>query len=295
MGLAHVLSPEEIVFLVNTGDDFEHFGMHISPDVDTLVYTLANQANQETGWGRESETWSFESSMEQLGGDTWFRLGDKDLATHVYRSFLLRNGATLTEATENIARSFGVEHEVLPMSDDSVRTVVDTSEGVLPFQEYFVRRKCEPIVSGIEYRGGPSASLNPKLDLETISAVIVCPSNPFLSIDPLLSIKKLASFLRSASIPVVAVSPIVRGLALKGPTAKMMRELGVQPSATAVAEHYRDLISGFVLDIEDEDLCTEIRRMGVRATTFQTIMRTFDDRVQLGRSVLNYCETLAKG
>ena len=293
LGLAHVLSPKEIVFLVNTGDDFEHFGMHISPDVDTLIYTLADRANRETGWGRENETWSFESSMKELGGDTWFRLGDKDLATHVFRSFLLSKGATLTEATENIARSFGVEHDVLPMSDDPVRTMVATTEGELPFQEYFVRRQCEPTVLEVKYQGGESARLNPKLDLDSVSAVIVCPSNPFLSVDPLLSITDLASFLRSATVPVIAVSPIVKGLALKGPTAKMMRELGIQPSATAVAEHYRDLISGFVLDREDEGLSKEIRRMGVRTTALQTIMRTFDDRVQLGRSVLDFCGTLA--
>ncbi len=293
LGLAHVLSPEEIIFLVNTGDDFDHFGMHISPDVDTLIYTLANRANPETGWGRENETWSFESSLKQLGGDTWFRLGDKDLATHVYRTSLLSNGATLTEATAKIARSFGVEHEVLPMSDDSVRTVVGTSEGVLPFQEYFVRRQCEPTVSRIEYQGGASANLNPKLDLDSVSTVIVCPSNPFLSIDPILSVPEIAGFLRNTSVPVVAVTPIVKGLALKGPTAKMMRELGVQPSATTVAEHYRDLISGFVLDREDEELSVQIRRMGVQTATLQTIMRTFDDRVELGRSVLDFCETLA--
>ena len=236
-----------------------------------------------------------ESSMKQLGGDTWFRLGDKDLATHVYRSSLLSKGATLTEATREISRSFGVKHEVLPMSDDPVRTVVSTSEGVLAFQEYFVRRQCEPTVSRIEYQGGSEARLNPKLNLDSVSSVIVCPSNPFLSIDPILSLSDLANFLRSTSVPVVAVSPIVKGLALKGPTAKMMRELGISPSATTVAEHYLGLISGFVLDREDEDLSDEIRRMGIRTTAFQTIMRTFDDRVQLGRSVLDFCEILANG
>ena len=295
LGLAHVLSPEEVVFLVNTGDDFEHFDMHIAPDVDTLIYTLADRANRETGWGRENETWSFESSMKQLGGDTWFRLGDKDLATHVYRSSLLSKGATLTEATREIARSLGVDHEVLPMSDDPVRTVVSTSEGVLAFQEYFVRRQCEPTVSKIEYQGGSAARLNPRLNLDSVSSVIVCPSNPFLSIDPILSLSDLADFLQSTSIPVVAVSPIVKGLALKGPTAKMMRELGISPSATTVAEHYRGLISGFVLDREDEDLSDEIRRMDIRTTAFQTIMRTLDDRVQLGRNVLDFCETIANG
>lgn len=295
LGLAHVLSSQEVVFLVNTGDDFEHLGMHISPDVDTLIYTLAEQANRETGWGRENETWNFESSMKELGGDTWFRLGDKDLATHVFRSSLLRQGKTLTEATEKIARSFGIEHEVLPMSDDPVRTMVATAAGVLPFQEYFVRRRCEPTVLGIEYQGGTNARLNSKLDLDSVTAVIICPSNPFLSIDPLLSISALASFLRSTSVPVVAVSPIVKGLALKGPTAKMMRELGIQPSATTVADHYRDLISGFVVDNEDKELGKEISRLGVRTTALQTIMRTFDDRVQLGRSVLGFCKTLAQG
>ncbi|MCY3883703.1 MAG: 2-phospho-L-lactate transferase [Gammaproteobacteria bacterium] len=293
LGLAHVMSPEDVVFLVNTGDDFEHFGLHISPDVDTLVYTLADQVNKETGWGRTDETWSFESSMKRLGGDTWFRLGDKDLATHVYRSSLLSTGSTLTEATQEIAHSFQIEHQVLPMSDDPVRTMVSTNEGVLPFQDYFVRRRCEPTVSAIEYQGGAVARLNLELDLESVSKVILCPSNPYLSIDPLLSISELAEFLQGTSVPVVAVSPIVKGLALKGPTAKMMRELGIQPSATTVASHYRDLISGFVLDQEDAEHSAEICRMGLRTAEFQTIMRTFDDRVQLARDVLGFCETLS--
>ena len=293
LGLAHVMSPEDVVFLVNTGDDFEHFGLHISPDVDTLVYTLADRANKETGWGREDETWSFESSMKQLGGDTWYRLGDKDLATHVYRSSLLSTGSTLTEATQEIAHSFQIEHRVLPMSDDPVRTMVATNEGILPFQDYFVRRQCEPTVTGIEYQGGAAARLNPELNLDSISKVILCPSNPYLSIDPLLSISELAGFLRTTSVPVVAVSPIVKGLALKGPTAKMMRELGIQPSATTVASHYQDLISGFVLDQEDANHSAEINRMGLRTAEFQTIMRTFDDRVQLASDVLGFCETLS--
>lgn len=293
LGLARVLPPKEIVFAVNTGDDFEHFGLHISPDVDTLIYTLADRANKKTGWGREEETWSFESSMKQLGGDTWFRLGDKDLATHVYRSSLLATGATVTEATEKISRSFGIMHRVLPMSDDPVRTMVSTNEGVLAFQDYFVRRKCEPTVSSIEYQGGTSARLNPELDLSTVSKVILCPSNPYLSIDPLLSISELADFLQNTKVPVVAVSPIVKGLALKGPTAKMMRELGIRPSAVTVATHYQDLISGFVLDQEDSEHSSEIQSMGLRTAEFQTIMRTFEDRVQLARDVLGFCETLS--
>lgn len=293
LGLAHVLSPADIVFVVNTGDDFEHFGLHISPDVDTLVYTLADRANKQTGWGLEDETWNFESSMKQLGGDTWFRLGDKDLATHVYRSSLLSTGATLTEATEKIAQSFGIQHRILPMSDDPVRTKVSTNEGILPFQDYFVRRRCEPTVSAIEYQGGSAARMNPKLDLESVTSVIICPSNPYLSVDPLLSVSELADFLQSTSVPVVAVSPIVKGLALKGPTAKMMRELGIQPSAITVAKHYGGLISGFVLDQEDEEHSVEINGMGLQTAEFQTIMRTFEDRVQLARDVLSFCETLS--
>ncbi len=291
LGLAQVLEEKEVVFLVNTGDDFEHLGLKISPDIDTLTYTLAGIENRTTGWSREGDTLNFLSALEELGGETWFRLGDKDLALHAMRTNLLREGESLTGATAHICSALGVKHQVLPMSDDPVRTVVTTTEGALPFQEYFVRRKCEPAVSRIDYEGAEAARLNPCLKLDEISSVIICPSNPYLSVDPLLSINELSEFLRNTSVPVVAVSPIVRGMALKGPTAKLMKELGFEADARNVARHYQPFIKGFVLDHQDREYISDVERLGLQATALQTIMRTLDDRIELAKQVLEYCST----
>ncbi len=292
LGLAQTLSQGEVTFLANTGDDFDHLGLHISPDLDTLVYTLAGISNRSAGWGREDETWDFESTMEQLGGETWFKLGDRDLAVHVRRTHMMRQGASLTEVTRLIARKLGIEHPILPMSDDPVRTIVDTSDGRLSFQRYFVEQQCKPTVLSLHYQGADTAQLNPQLSLDHFSCVIICPSNPYLSIDPMLAMSELRDFLARTSIPVVAVTPLVKGAALKGPTAKMMRELGLESNAVTVAEHYKDVVSGFVLDQQDEDLIDRVRNLGLKATALQTVMRTLDDRTALAQQVLDFCGSL---
>ena len=292
VGLARLLEPDQVVFLVNTGDDFEYFGLHISPDLDTLTYTLGDIADPRKGWGRADETWNCAEAMGEIGHPLWFHLGDRDLAVHIHRTHQLRKGETLTTVSDSIARALGINHSILPMSDEPVRTVVTTDEGELPFQHYFVRHKCVPRVSSVNFAGAERARLNSLLNLDTITRVIICPSNPYLSIDPMLSIDKLRSFLQSGRVPVIAVSPIVSGSALKGPTAKMMNELGLESTAANVARHYQGLITGFVLDQQDNELATEIQRMGIQTKVLQTIMHTLEDRIQLAQGVLRFGETL---
>ena len=230
VGLAAVLRPSELAIVVNTGDDFEHLGLAISPDLDTVMYTLAGVANPVTGWGRADETWNFMSALEQLGGETWFRLGDRDLAVHVLRTELLRRGVPLSKITRRLTSSFGIEHRVIPMSDSPVRTRVRTAEGAeLAFQDYFVRLRCKPRVRGFRFVGSAKAQLPTDLRRifsKPVQGVVICPSNPYVSIAPILSVREIREWLRKRTFPVVAVSPIVGGAALKGPAAKMMRELG---------------------------------------------------------------------
>ncbi|MFP6796686.1 MAG: 2-phospho-L-lactate transferase CofD family protein, partial [Pseudomonadales bacterium] len=225
LGLSHVVGADELTFVVNTGDDFHYLGFHISPDVDTLTYTLAGQSNQDTGWGTEDESWHFMDALKDLDEETWFRLGDRDLALHVYRRERLAAGLTLTETTREIASKLGIRHQILPMSDDPVQTFVNTSGGALPFQHYFVRDRCKPRVSGFEFRGVANARVNPVINFAEFDGLIICPSNPFVSIDPILAIPGMKGSIKQTEMPVVAVSPIVGGKAIKGPAAKMMREL----------------------------------------------------------------------
>ena len=302
LGFAKVLAADEVGFIVNTGDDFEHLGFHISPDVDTLVYTLAGEANVETGWGRRDESWHFMRVAHRLGLPTWFRLGDRDLALHVYRRQRLSEGATLTEVTREICLGLGVAQSVLPMSDDPVRTRVLTPDGPLAFQHYFVRDRCRPAVTGFEFDGVDDASISPEVAtlLDTsaprcpeapgdgLKAIVICPSNPFVSVDPILEVPRMRAFLKSAGVPIIAVSPIVGGRAIKGPTAKMMRELDIPASAAAVARHYQGLITGFVLDECDAAAEPEIVDLGLATTVTQTVMSSLDDRIALARDVLAF-------
>jgi LPPG:FO 2-phospho-L-lactate transferase len=287
-GLALVLNPQELTVVVNTGDDFQHLGLHISPDLDTVMYTLAGLANPETGWGLAGETWNFLEALQRLGGDAWFRLGDRDLATHVERSRRLWGGATLTEVTAALCAALGVGPRVLPMTDDMVQTRVETSVGELEFQEYFVHQQCHPRVTGFRFAGLESAvATDPVLEaLASASLVVLCPSNPFVSLDPILSLPAVRQSL--ASKPVTAVSPIVGGRALKGPAAKMLAELGLEVSPTAVARHYAGLLQGFVMDTLDEALAPEIRRIGLRVLVTNTIMTTLVDRARLAGEVLKF-------
>jgi LPPG:FO 2-phospho-L-lactate transferase len=294
LGLAHLLG-DRLTVVVNTGDDFEHLGLAISPDVDTTLYTLGGLVNPDTGWGRRDETWNFMQALTALGGPAWFNLGDRDLATHVDRTHRLGSGATLTGITAHLAGKLGVIARVLPMADEPVRTVVETEAGSLAFQEYFVRDQCRPVVRSIRYDGTASARITPQvmqaLASPDLAGVIICPSNPWLSIDPVLAIPGMRGAMRASGAPVIAVTPIVGGKALKGPTAKIMAELGIAPDARSIASHYGDLIDGFVLDTQDAQAMDTIARP---ATITNTVMHTLDDKIALARHCLAFCARLAK-
>jgi len=296
VGLAAVLPPERLTIVVNTGDDFEHLGLTICPDLDTVMYTLAGVENPDTGWGRAGETWTFMETLAALEGETWFRLGDRDMAVHVLRSNALRRGERLSDITHDLARRFGVRHAIVPMSDEPVRTFVSTGARELPFQEYFVRRRCEPAVSGFRFAGSENArapsSLRELFESDEVEAAIVCPSNPYVSIAPLLSVKDIRDWLERGRFPVVAVSPIVGGQAVKGPAAKMMRELGVDPSASAVAKHYGALVDGWVIDGKDAGCCAEIQALGRKTTVTDTLMTDRTRSSELAKVVLDFAAQL---
>lgn len=290
-GLARVLPPEELVIVVNTGDDFEHLGVHVSPDLDTVMYTLAGIANPETGWGQAGETWSFMGALSRLGGPDWFKLGDRDLATNVERTRRLGAGETLSAITRDLCRRLGVRHPVVPMSDDPVRTVVHTDRGALEFQHYFVRDRCEPQVKRLEYRGAenarPSAALREALGRSDLGGVLFCPSNPYLSIAPILAVPGVREAIGNRA---VAVSPIIAGHAVKGPAAKIMRELGISPSALEIARYYRGLVRALVIDRTDTALAAPIEALGIRPVLDDTLMAGDSDRERLARACLAVLE-----
>ena len=280
-GLAQILPPEDLTVIVNTGDDFEHLGLYICPDLDTVCYTLAGLANFETGWGRANESWNAIINLEKLGGPAWFRLGDQDLATHLERTRRLKEGKTLSEITLEFSRVWGIQPTVLPMSDSPIHTIVDTDEGELAFQEYFVHRRCEPRVKGFRFDGLDSARPSPgtRQAVESADLVVICPSNPWVSVDPILKV------IGKINKPVIAISPIIGGQAVKGPAAKMYSELGIEPSALAVAEHYRGLLTGFVLDHVDEKLAKAI---STKTFVTDTLMKNMADRSRLAGDVLHF-------
>ncbi len=298
-GLVKILPPENLTVIVNTGDDFEHYGLYICPDLDTVCYTLAGLANPETGWGRLNETWNAFENASKLGGPNWFRLGDQDLGTHLERTRRLKEGQTLTQITKAFCKAWGVKHTVLPMSDQPVRTILDTDEGELAFQEYFVHRRCEPRVKGFRFEGVHTAEPAPGAceAIQSADAVIICPSNPWVSIDPILRVRSLTPPLFSPSTPeggrekgqpVIAVSPIIGGQTIKGPAAKMYREMGIEPSALAVAKHYHGLATGFVLDEIDKQLKGDIMGLNMQTLVTNTLMDSLDNRVRLAKEVLNF-------
>lgn len=294
LGLAKILDPEQLTIVANTADDFEHLGLSISPDLDTVMYTLAEINNREQGWGLEGESWNAMAALQELGGDTWFRLGDRDLATHLQRSQCLREGQNLSQVTAQLCRQLGVGHALIPMTDDPVRTRVNTDLGDLAFQEYFVREQCKPQITdyyfdGIE-RAQPQDQLMALLRGDQLDAIIICPSNPFVSVEPILQLAGVREAMMACSAPVIAVSPIVAGLAIKGPAAKMMRELQMPSTATAVASYYGDLLDGFVLDQSDHELRQEIVQLGIKVCCTQTIMHTIADRISLAEAVLSFVE-----
>jgi LPPG:FO 2-phospho-L-lactate transferase len=294
LGLYRVLPPGRLTIIANTGDDFEHLGLSISPDLDTLLYTLAGLDNPATGWGRRDETWSFMAALESLGGETWFKLGDGDLASHVERTRRLAAGERLSQIADDFRRRFRISARLLPMSDDRVRTRLSTDAGWLEFQDYFVRRQCAPAVREIAFAGASAACPHPAflaaLGEENLRTVVICPSNPFISIDPILALPGVREALRFCRAPVVAVSPIIGGQAVKGPTAKMMAELGLPVDAAAVARHYGDLLDGYVADAADAG---EIGDVGVPVSLTHSLMYTLADREALARAVLAAADQLA--
>jgi LPPG:FO 2-phospho-L-lactate transferase len=294
LGLQRVLPPEALRIIVNTGDDFEHLGLAISPDVDTTLYTLAGLANTELGWGRQDETWSFMRVLETLGGPTWFRLGDADLALHVERTRRLAAGEALTAIVGDIARRFGIAARIMPMSDDPVRTMVRTADaGELGFQEYFVRERCAPAVAALRYAGASDARISSaaaeSLHDPALQAIVIAPSNPYLSIDPVLVVPGMRAALRARGAPIIAVTPLIGDAAVKGPTAKIMRELGLTPSPLTVLEHYGSLLDGFVLDERDAALAKEI---DVPVKVCDTLMRSLEDRERVARCTLELAQAL---
>jgi len=297
VGLAGVLAPAELTVVVNTGDDFEHLGLAVSPDLDTVMYTLAGVANPALGWGRADETWNFMSALAELGGDTWFRLGDRDLAVHVMRTELKRGGMPLSQITRQLMASFGIAHPVLPMTDSPVRTRVRTADGRdLAFQDYFVKLRCKPRITGFRFVGSRTAQTPPalrRLLRSPIEAVVLCPSNPYVSIAPILSIGELRRSLAERTFPVVGVSPIVGGAAVKGPAAKMMRELGARASALGVALHYGESVDGWVIDREDARLQRAIERAGARVIVTDTLMTNRRKSVALAKRVIAFARSLA--
>jgi LPPG:FO 2-phospho-L-lactate transferase len=296
LGLSRVMPAAELVVVANTGDDFEHLGLAISPDLDTVMYVLAALDDPQRGWGRRDETWTFMAALEAVGGETWFQLGDGDLAIHVERTRRRASGETLSAVTADFCRRLGIAARVVPMSDDKVRTRLRTDEGWLDFQEYFVHRRCAPAVMELTYEGaatarGHSDALVALRD-PRLRAVVICPSNPFISIEPILAVPGMREAIATCAAPVVAVSPIIGGRAVKGPTAKMMTELGLAVNAASVAQRYGDLLDGYVVDHVD---AAEAAALGIPVTTAHTLMTTLDEREQLARHVLATADALAKG
>jgi LPPG:FO 2-phospho-L-lactate transferase len=275
---------------------FEHLGLSISPDIDTISYTLAGVANPDTGWGRAGETWSFMESLAALGGDTWFRLGDKDLALNVLRTNMLQAGSSLSEVTAKIAKSLGISEKIIPMSDSQVRTTFDTDRGTLSFQDYFVRLQCQAVVSEIRFEGASDAQPSPQFSEllvdDSIDAIIVCPSNPFISIDPILAIPSVRNALASHPAPVIAVSPVIDGQSIKGPTSKLMAELDLGSSSADIATYYRDFVDGLLIDHRDSEFIAPINDMGIASHCSNILMSTFEDRCQLAQEAIDFARRL---
>ena len=288
LGLSKVLAPDELTVVVNTGDDEEFHGLHVSPDLDTVMYTLAGLSNEETGWGLSGDTFKAVERLKTYGADAWFSLGDQDLATHLRRTEMLRHGKTLSQATESMRAALGVRHPILPMSDDRVRTVVSTDEGELPFQVYFVKRRCEPIVRSLSFDGAAEAAPSPgfRAAIEAARALVICPSNPFVSVAPILAVAGVRNLVQEFSGLRVAVSPIVGGKALRGPAAKMMEELGLDATCVGVAREYAGYCDVFVIDEVDAHHREEIEALGMRAEVANTVMETQADKVTLARHIL---------
>jgi LPPG:FO 2-phospho-L-lactate transferase len=288
LGLQHSHGISALTAIVNTGDDFRHLGLSISPDIDTLLYTLSGKANVAQGWGREGESWNFMAALKSLGGPEWFNLGDGDLGLHVWRSERLAQGKALSAITSDIARAWGITATILPMSNDRVATEIETDIGKLAFQNYFVEHQCRPVVRGISFEGAAAALPAPGV-LQAIAgadAIFIAPSNPFLSVDPILSVAAIKEALAKASAPKICISPLVGGTAVKGPTAKLMAELGIAISNQAIAAHYGDWLSGMLHDESD----AAPKELAARAT--HTMMKNLEDKIRVAEAALGFAREL---
>jgi LPPG:FO 2-phospho-L-lactate transferase len=293
-GLAALLPPGQLTVVVNVGDDFDHLGLRICPDLDTVTYTLANLNNRELGWGQFGETWNFMDALRKLDGPDWFNLGDRDLATHILRTHRLNAGEPLSAIVADIARARGITQTILPATDDPLRTKILTDEGELDFQDYFVRRRCEPVFRSIRFAGAEQARAHPQvfaaLADPALEAILIAPSNPLLSLAPILAVSQIADALAARTVPCVAVSPFIAGQAVKGPAAKILRELGLKPGPAAIAAHYGALLDGLVIDQGDEpDLAAP--------ALLRTDILMQDDAGQqrLAREVLDFARDLGGG
>lgn len=294
LGLCHTFASRTITAIVNTGDDFRHLGLWISPDVDTLLYTLSGKGDADRGWGRGGETWSFMNTLRSLGGEDWFQLGDGDLALHVERTARMQKGETLSAITQRFACAWGIEATVLPMSDQPVQTWLETSAGPLPFQRYFVEQRCAPKARAIWFDGAdkakPAPNILEKLASPELRAIVIAPSNPYLSIDPILAIPEIRAALENRKAPAVAVSPLIAGDAVKGPTRKLMDEMGVDACPKTIAAHYEGIIDGLLVDIRDADRETP----DVTIAYADTLMVSLADRQRVAAAALSLAQTITR-
>lgn len=293
LGMQHLLG-RRLTVIVNVADDFEHMGLRICPDLDTVIYTLGGVSDEARGWGRAGETWNFMEATKLIGSEHWFALGDRDLALHVERTRRLAAGETLTEIILSVAGKFGIAPQLLPVTDDNVRTKVETDVGVLDFQRYFVERRCEPTVRQISFEGAATARMNPRvgeiLSSAQLDAIIICPSNPYLSVDPILAVPGVREAMKRSRAPIIAVSPIIDGRAIKGPTAKIMNELKIETSSRSIARHYAGLIDGLLVDSADAEDATAL---DTRVHAALTLMTDLSSRIALAREVLAFAARLA--
>lgn len=293
-GLALALGPENVTVIVNTGDDFDHYGLRICPDLDTVLYTLAGLANDATGWGVVDDTSATLDMLRRYGEDTWFWLGDRDLATSLLRTARLRAGEPLSSVTASLAQALDVTATLLPMSDAPVATIIQTPDGELAFQDYFVRRRHQDVVRGVRFAGIEQAAPLPATlaAIEQAEAIVLCPSNPLLSIEPILQVNGMREAIERSPAPVVAVSPIIGGQALKGPADRILEAQGFEVSPLGIARWYGSLLDGLVLDVADAALAPDIAALGARPLVTQTIMRSAADRERLAREILGFAATL---
>ncbi len=296
-GLSYVVNGSDLIVACNTGDDFDHLGLRICPDIDSVLYALGGLSDQQRGWGRRDESWTFMAALKGFGGPDWFNLGDGDLATHVLRTDGLNRGKSLSEVTLNLAQALGIDACILPMSNGPIATIVNTNEGPLAFQHYFVREQCQPEVTGFSFDLIEAATPQPDI-IRALGngpkTVVIAPSNPYVSVDPILELAGMREAVTSSGAPIVAVSPIIGGQAVKGPAAKMMRELGKDVSVLGVAQHYQGFIDGLVIDELDATFAAEIESMGIQTLVAPTLMTDIDSKIALAEHTLGFAESLTK-